>query len=79
MAAVLDLKLVEVEALREFIQVGRTRISHIEPVEFRQSFLDCVHKVPHNLLPECYLMLSTLAGACRRTRDPSEYSGSPKS
>jgi hypothetical protein len=33
MAAVLDLKLVEVEASREFIQIWRIRVWHIEPVE----------------------------------------------
>jgi hypothetical protein len=36
MAAVLDLKLVEVEASREFIQVGRTRVWHIEPGDMGQ-------------------------------------------
>jgi hypothetical protein len=36
MAAVLDLKLVEVEAPREFVQVGRSRIGHIEPVNSGQ-------------------------------------------
>jgi hypothetical protein len=36
MAAILDLKLVEVEASCEFIQVGRMRVWHIEPVDLGQ-------------------------------------------
>jgi len=36
MAAVLDLKLVKVEAAREFIQVVLIRVWHIEPVDLGQ-------------------------------------------
>jgi len=44
MAAVLDLKFVEVEAAREFIQVGRIGVWHIEPVELGQQLLGSVHE-----------------------------------
>src|SRR5207244_314379 len=56
MAAVLDLKLVQVEASREFIQIGRIRVWHIEPVERGQELLGRIHECSAT----CFSMLSDL-------------------